>query len=1178
MIFQYIDSQHNRLFGNVPHPNKEGIMGNKPTYEELEKRLERNEVQLKIANDKLLVAQKYAKLGWWEFDIHADKITWSDEIYEMFGITHDEDPLKFERMMKLIPPEFHDYHNKQVKLLLDTGSAEFEYPINRPDGKICWIYTKGNLRIDNNGKPTHMFGVTQNITERKRNEIALKESEERYRSLFEDADVLISIYDRNGLCQIMNKKVANLFGGDPEKYIGKTLPELHPDKGKDYANRLREVIDKGTSKDYEDEVVFPKGIRWLLSKVHPIYNAQEEIVAAQIISHNITERKKSEEALRESKERFDLAMNATKDGIFDWNLITNEIYYSPGWKLMLGYQYDELPNKFSVWENLTDPEDVKRSWKMQQELIKKRRDRFEIEFKMRHKNGHWVYILSRAKAIFNDKGQAIRMIGTHVDITDKKKSEETWHLAQTMAKIGSWSFDIASQQPTWSKQMFEVLGCDPAKGVPSYKAHEKLFHPDDWEMFDQAVQASINGKPYNLEIRIIFPDGSLHWCNTQGYPRFDHNGKVIELFGTSQDITERKQAEEALKESEEKYRLAMEATSDGLWDWNIKTGDVFYSQSWSEILSEDSVKQEFQTWESRLHPDDKPDTLSSFQLHLDGKVPFWRKEHRLQTKNGSWKWVLGRGRVVERDSAGRPKRMIGTMTDISERKQAEMELKKSQERLQLALESADEGMWEWDLKTNQVTFDKGAMDMLGYTVDDFNAHEDFALDLIHPDEKDEILNIANAYISGKIKSYDVEFRLRHKGGNYKWVWSVGKITMWDKNGKPMFFTGVHRDISERKIMEAQTLKVEKLEAVGTLAGGIAHDFNNMLGIILGNVSYLLHLYNDNEELVEVLTDIQEGSKKAQKLTQQLLTFAKGGAPVKKATDLKSLIEESAKFVTRGAKVKCKFSLSDALWTAEVDSGQLNQVITNLVINANQAMPDGGIITLSARNTILEEGNKYYLSAGKYIEIIIEDQGVGISEKQLPKIFDPYFSTKQNGSGLGLSTAFSIIKKHDGHIIVESKIDEGTTFYIYLPVSGEQFLKAITKDSIKHSGKGKILVMDDEEHILKIAGRILTKMGYAPHFAKNGNQAIDMYASAYKSGTLFDAVILDLTIPGEMGGQLAIKGLLQIDPKVKAIVSSGYSNDPVMADYKDYGFLGVMPKPYSQDEVANVLNEVFNKGA
>lgn len=384
-----------------------------------------------------------------------------------------------------------------------------------------------------------------------------------------------------------------------------------------------------------------------------------------------------------------------------------------------------------------------------------------------------------------------------------------------------------------------------------------------------------------------------------------------------------------------------------------------------------------------------------------------------------------------------------------------------------------------------------------------------------------------------------------------------------------------RKEKERQKLEVSVRHTQKMEAIGTLAGGIAHDFNNLLGIIIGNISYALSQMDKNKALYDVLTDVQEGAKQAQNLTQQLLIFAKGGEPIKKVIPLNQLIKDSSGFVGRGAKSKCEYHLAHDLWRAEADSGQIHQVVSNIVINADQAMPNGGMITIQSENVEIDTGDDLNLSEGKYVKISIQDEGVGIQEKYISNIFEPYFTTKQKGSGLGLATAYSIIKRHGGHITVYSEIGKGTVFHIYLPASDKTAHES-ENGLGQHTGQGKILIMDDQEPILKMVGRMLTHMGYKPVYAMDGSEAIEKYRESCQRNSPFDLVILDLTVPGGMGGDKAVPELLKIDPKVKAVVSSGYSNDPIMGNYEDYGFCGVMPKPYTRSQLAEVLNKILGE--
>ncbi len=382
-------------------------------------------------------------------------------------------------------------------------------------------------------------------------------------------------------------------------------------------------------------------------------------------------------------------------------------------------------------------------------------------------------------------------------------------------------------------------------------------------------------------------------------------------------------------------------------------------------------------------------------------------------------------------------------------------------------------------------------------------------------------------------------------------------------------------------------KMQRLESVGILAGGIAHDFNNYLQGILSNIAMAKIYVDPSNKGYASLRESEKAVIRAKNLTQQLLTFSKGGEPIKKVASASELIKESVNFALSGSNIRCELYLPDDLWSIEVDKGQMNQVFSNLLINADHAMSTGGTINIKAENVNIKVKDSLPLQAGRYVKIAIGDQGIGIPEEYLQKIFDPYFTTKQEGSGLGLSIIYSIIRKHGGYISVESRIGVGTTFHVYLPASQKEILKE--PDKIKNEGacpelvegkeapiafKGKILIMDDEDIFRAVTGEHLKLLKYEVKGAGNGKEAIEMYKEAIESGNPFDAVMLDLTVRDGMGGKEAIMALLAIDPAVAAVVTSGYSNDKVMANFKEYGFSGVVEKPYEIYELDKALQKVI----
>jgi CheY-like chemotaxis protein len=375
-------------------------------------------------------------------------------------------------------------------------------------------------------------------------------------------------------------------------------------------------------------------------------------------------------------------------------------------------------------------------------------------------------------------------------------------------------------------------------------------------------------------------------------------------------------------------------------------------------------------------------------------------------------------------------------------------------------------------------------------------------------------------------------------------------------------------------MELERLQSQKLDSIGILAGGLAHDFNNILVGILGNIN-LIQLSEDNlsSEILEMLDDISEATNKATNLTRQLLTFSKGGEPIKKAEDIKKLIKFSIKLVMSGSKSICEFLPHDDVPPVNVDAGQIQQIINNLLLNADQAMETGGIIKIALSQIRIKElDKKFMLKPGSYIKISISDQGKGIPLHVQEKIFTPYFSTKSKGTGLGLATAYSIIKKHDGKISFFSIVDVGTTFNIFLPVSTHAVEIDKKEIDILLSKRGKILVLDDDFTVLKLIRKMLLILNQEVDIATDGSSVLQQYEYALQRNDPYDIVIMDLTIPGGMGGKDTIEALLKVDPNVKAIVSSGYSTDPVMANFSKYKFKGLLAKPFTLNEVKLMLSK------
>ncbi len=513
-----------------------------------------------------------------------------------------------------------------------------------------------------------------------------------------------------------------------------------------------------------------------------------------------------------------------------------------------------------------------------------------------------------------------------------------------------------------------------------------------------------------------------------------------------------------------------------------------------------------------------------------------------------------------------------------ERKTAYEAFANEKERLAVTLRSIGEGVITTDIDGKIVLMNKVAENLTGWR------------------EKDAIgTHISNIYTivsqaSGKQAECPVDVILRthdtfswtrnrkliDKHGNDRNIADCASAIR-DPDSQIVGVVIVFRDITNQQKLEEELLQARKLDSLGLLAGGIAHDFNNILSGILGNIS-LAKMYSsaDKTELNQRLIQAEKASVRARDLTQQLLTFSKGGAPIRKSASIVELVEDSTSFALRGSNVKKEVYYSEDIWSAIIDEGQISQVIQNLVINADQAMPEGGRLRIACENTVIQEDDKLPVRPGNYVKLVISDNGKGIAPEHLDKVFDPYFTTKQMGTGLGLATSFSIISKHDGHITVDSTIGAGTTFTIYLPASDEE-IEQVGSKNLKDNGiqvTGKILIMDDEELVLNVLSKMLSVLKFVVDVSTNGEEAVAKYKKALTTNAPYDLVILDLTIPGGMGGQETLKNLAKIHPGVKAIATSGYSNDPIMAEYGRFGFSGIVTKPYTVGDLKRVVYEVL----
>jgi two-component system cell cycle sensor histidine kinase/response regulator CckA len=524
--------------------------------------------------------------------------------------------------------------------------------------------------------------------------------------------------------------------------------------------------------------------------------------------------------------------------------------------------------------------------------------------------------------------------------------------------------------------------------------------------------------------------------------------------------------------------------------------------------------------------------------------------------------------------------LLVVLRDITQRHEVELALKREKERLSITLDFMADALIATDKEGLVERMNQEASRLTGVRNENAIGRPlGEILKLRHPKTGKTIADPAGVFLSREREEITPELGitlLRQDGGEVV-VTAEMSCILDDLNGH-FGCVVVLRDVTDEKRAEEELFKAEKLQSVSLLAGGIAHDFNNILTTVLGNIS-LTRLEMDEEgRHSDKLLSAEKAALQAKALTQQLLTLAKGGSPVFTATTIGQLVEDCAQFILRGSNVKCEVKQDPRLWAVDADKGQISQVVNNLIINADQAMPEGGVITLSVKNVVVRGGRIPALASGDYVCVIVQDNGTGITPANLKRVFDPYFTTKESGNGLGLASSYSIIKNHHGLMTVDSVFGRGSVFKVYLPRTAKKALPVEAddaEDDTIYKGHGRILVMDDMEAMMMVAGEILAVLGYEVEFSTNGTEAIAAYKAAKESGKPFDAVVFDLTVPGGMGGEEACRILAEYDPGLVAIASSGYTTSNVMSDFEGSGFKAVVPKPYRIKEMSVALHRILS---
>lgn len=635
-----------------------------------------------------------------------------------------------------------------------------------------------------------------------------------------------------------------------------------------------------------------------------------------------------------------------------------------------------------------------------------------------------------------------------------EQSQARYSEAQRIAQLGHWELDFATKRLDWSDEVYRIFEIDPQKQSASYELLLNSIHPEDRLFMEQAYSQSVqDGKPFDTTHRLLMKDGAIKFLWERCETYYDESGQPLRSLGTVMDITERRRAEEALAESEERLNMALTGAELGMWDWNVPTGALVINDRWAGILGyrREELEPHVSSWEKLLHPDDAPFVLPVLQDHLDGHTTVFQAEYRLRAKSGEWKWIYGTGKVVSRDESGRPIRAVG----------------------------------------------------------------------------------------------------------------------------------IHHDITERKHLAEQVVLQERLAAVGQLSAGIAHDFNNTLTSILGFAELLYNSPEIPESARKDLAIIISSGQRAAHLIRQMLDFSRKSIRSPKLLDLVPFIKEVVKFLQSAIpeSIAVRLEIAPGDYLVQADPTQIQQTVTNLALNARDAMPSGGELLLVLSQVELA-GEVQCVTCdqpftGVWASLAVTDTGSGISPTILPKIFEPFFTTKEvgEGSGLGLSQVHGIVKQHDGHLAVQSQPGQGTTFTVYLPLllSGQEPGEKGEVATVSFGRGETILLVEDEPTVLTVLHNMLRKLGYQVLAASDGYAALKLFAQHHENINL---VLLDMVMP-HMDGSAVFAALKVQQPGVKVVLMSGYPLQEKGAQLVEEGALDWLQKPPSMQDLSQILEKALN---
>ena len=907
-----------------------------------------------------------------------------------------------------------------------------------------------------------------------------------------------------------------------------------------------------------------------------------------VFFRDVTERARADESARESRERMELALWAADLGSWDWNVQTGDVQYNERWATMLGYRVEELASRAETWESLVHPDDRRDVFAILNAHLDGRTPSYEVEHRLRHKSGSWVWVLSRGRVTARDaQGRPLRAAGTHLDISKRRQAEE--HLQQervfTNAVLDSvpgllYLYDAEGHLVRWNRQ-HELMTGYSADEVGRMKLLDWFEHsPEDVPQITGGVQKALLEGYAEAEGNLQTKDGRKILFRFNAV-RLEIQGKPY-IAGIGIDITERRRAEESLRQSEARLETAQALALIGSWEIDPVTGAGYWSKQVFRLfgLEPAAGATTFSAFGDLVHPDDR-ERLEQARLQVCASGQPCAVDYRTNPARGDVRHLSAIINAIC-DRSGNVTRLYGTLQDITARVRTEEALRRTEHMLVqifrssptfIVVSTEDEGRF--------VEANEAFTEMLGFERREVVGRLSSELNL-WPSPKDRARIVRTVDEQGATRN--VETRVRRKDGTILDITvSVARITIDDQ--PCLIWLG--SDISSRRRAEQEQARLQdqlqqamKMEAVGRLAGGVAHDFNNLLTVIRGNVEMAAEILNPSDPLHQCLDGIKRAADSSASLTRQLLAFSRRQIIEPRILNLSALVGELQKMLGRliGEDIALQTRLADDLGSVRVDPGQFEQVLVNLAVNARDAMPNGGQLVIETVNVDLDDAycaEHPDTKPGEFVMLAVSDTGHGMTDEVRQRLFEPFFTTKPKGrgTGLGLAMIFGAVKQSGGSIEVTSEPDHGTTFTIYLPriaAPAEKLARPAPAADLPR-GTEAVLLVEDEASVRELATSMLKRLGYRVHVASNGGEA---FMLAEKLAEPIHLLMTDVVMPGMNGRELAQR-LLILHPEMSVLFTSGYTDDVIVHHGVLDEHLNFIGKPYSLQGLAAKVRQVLD---